>query len=475
MGSSLPPSYTLLFPCLPLLLFIILAQPCTSLAWTTPTTATATTYDAGRKTKPVILPLRAQKVASLPLPRQPNKLLFHHNVSLTVSLAVGAPPQNVSMVLDTGSELSWLLCNTSSSPNSFNLLASSSYRPLPCSSPACQSQARDLPVPPSCDPSSNACRVSLSYADASSSEGSLAADSFLLGRPPPLRTVFGCIFSSYDSSAAAAATHGLLGMNRGALSFVTRAPRAASPTASPTATTPGSPPRGRRGLRALRSALDYTPLIEISLRSPTSTASPTRSSSRASAWAPRSSPSPSPCSPRTTRARAKPWWTRGPSSPSSSATPTTRSRSNFYAKPGRSSRRSTSPTSSSKARSTSASGSQRRGRGRGRHCRRDCRRWVWCSAGGAEGERGAVTVPGGGERRVGTGSGAPRSGTPTWCPCRPTSLATTTSRTSGSNTTSTTAASASPPSAATSPPSASPRPSLYDVTPALPSAISSSK
>ncbi|XP_020108217.1 aspartic proteinase PCS1-like, partial [Ananas comosus] len=183
--------------------------------------------------------------------------------------AVGAPPQNVSMVLDTGSELSWLLCNTSSSPNSFNLLASSSYRPLPCSSPACQSQARDLPVPPSCDPSSNACRVSLSYADASSSEGSLAADSFLLGRPPPLRTVFGCIFSSYDSSAAAAATHGLLGMNRGALSFVTQsATRRFSYCISDRDDSGVLLLGGDAGSAPFAPRLNYTPLIEISLPLP---------------------------------------------------------------------------------------------------------------------------------------------------------------------------------------------------------------
>ncbi|XP_051226736.1 aspartic proteinase PCS1-like [Lolium perenne] len=184
-------------------------------------------------TKPLLLSLRARQMPARALPRQPSKLRFHHNVSLTVSLAVGTPPQNVTMVLDTGSELSWLLCAPSSgegsrnaSTTTFRPRASASFAAVPCASPQCRS--RDLPSPPACDGASQRCQVSLSYADGSSSDGALATDVFAVGSSaaagaPPLRAAFGCMSSAFDSSPDGVASAGLLGMNRGALSFVSQA------------------------------------------------------------------------------------------------------------------------------------------------------------------------------------------------------------------------------------------------------------
>ncbi|KAM2657314.1 hypothetical protein EV1_012690 [Malus domestica] len=82
---------------------------------------------------PLILPLRTQQIPSGSLPKSPNKTPFHHNVTLTVTVAVGTPPQNVSMVIDTGSELSWLHCNkTQDYNNTFDPTQSTSYSPVPC-------------------------------------------------------------------------------------------------------------------------------------------------------------------------------------------------------------------------------------------------------------------------------------------------------------------------------------------------------
>lgn len=216
--------------------------------------------------------MKKQAVAtshSLPTTRKgPNKLLFHHNVSLTVTLSVGTPPQNVSLVLDTGSELTWLRCNstTTTSPH-FRPSSSASYSPVPCSSPFCTSRARDLPVPASCD-SSRRCHVSLSYADASSSEGSLSADTFVVGQSPPFPTVFGCMDSAYSSSGEDALTAGFLGMNRGALSFVTQSDvrkfsYCISGRDSSGVLLIGEPDPG-----GFPVPLNYTPLVEISLPLP---------------------------------------------------------------------------------------------------------------------------------------------------------------------------------------------------------------
>ncbi|TYI11019.1 hypothetical protein ES332_A09G182200v1 [Gossypium tomentosum] len=171
---------------------------------------------------PFIFPLKTQIL------RSPSNLQFQHNVSLIVSLTVGTPPQNVSMVLDTGSELSWLHCNQTTrdnqpDPTIFNPNQSTSYKPIPCFSPTCVNKTQDFPIPPSCD-SDNLCHATLSYADASSSDGNLASDTFHLGSSGNISgLVFGCMDSIFSSNAdEESKTTGLMGMNRGSLSFVSQ-------------------------------------------------------------------------------------------------------------------------------------------------------------------------------------------------------------------------------------------------------------
>ncbi|XP_051131432.1 aspartic proteinase PCS1-like isoform X2 [Andrographis paniculata] len=170
--------------------------------------------------KAVVLPLETQEIKS---PPPPSKLPFTHNVTLTVSLAVGSPPQNVTMVLDTGSELPWLQCNTTRKDRPvFDPNRSLSYTPIPCTSSTCTSQTRDLSIPASCD-SKNLCHAVLSYADASSSEGNLATDYFAIGGSRFNGTIFGCMDSGFSNNLDEdSKTTGLMGMNRGSLSFVSQ-------------------------------------------------------------------------------------------------------------------------------------------------------------------------------------------------------------------------------------------------------------
>lgn len=174
-------------------------------------------------TQMLVLPLKTQEIPSGSLRRPPNKLHFHHNVTLTVSLTVGTPPQNVTMVLDTGSELSWLQCNsTHISRPTFYPTRSTSYSPINCSSPICTTRTQDFSIPASCDPN-NLCHAILSYADASSSEGNLAADTFYIGDSALPGTIFGCMDSGSSSNLEEdSKTTGLMGMNRGSLSFVSQ-------------------------------------------------------------------------------------------------------------------------------------------------------------------------------------------------------------------------------------------------------------
>ncbi|GFP93579.1 aspartic proteinase pcs1 [Phtheirospermum japonicum] len=173
---------------------------------------------------PLILHLKAKQISSQSIPRPPNKLSFHHNVSLTVSLSVGSPPQQVTMVLDTGSELSWLHCKkTPTTPLSFAPRLSTTYHPIPCASPTCTTRTRDFTLPVSCDPN-KLCHAILSYADASSVEGTLASDYFRLGGSGSIPgTVFGCMDSGSTSNPDEdSKATGLIGMNRGNLSFVSQ-------------------------------------------------------------------------------------------------------------------------------------------------------------------------------------------------------------------------------------------------------------
>ncbi|KAK7379277.1 hypothetical protein VNO80_04733 [Phaseolus coccineus] len=175
---------------------------------------------------PLILPLISQTLShgfvSVPSPSS-RKLSFHHNVTLTVSLTVGTPPQSVTMVLDTGSELSWLHCKKNQNINSiFNPQLSSSYTPTPCSSPICTTRTRDFPIPVSCDPI-KLCHATVSYADATSLEGNLATDTFSLSGSGQPGIIFGCMDSGFSSNTKEdSKTTGLMGMNRGSLSFVTQ-------------------------------------------------------------------------------------------------------------------------------------------------------------------------------------------------------------------------------------------------------------
>ncbi|XP_068643482.1 aspartic proteinase PCS1-like [Aristolochia californica] len=186
---------------LPLLLFFLLQRVTSSFS-----------------SQSLVLPLRTEKI-QLGSPR--NSLLFSYNVSLTVSLAVGTPPRNVSMVFDTGSELSWIRCGKNFTAG-FDPFLSSSYSRIPCSSQICKTKTRDFPIPASCAPN-NLCHVQLSYADASTSEGILATETFRIGGIPVPRTVFGCMDSTFSSHPEEdSKTAGLLGMNRGSLSFVSQ-------------------------------------------------------------------------------------------------------------------------------------------------------------------------------------------------------------------------------------------------------------
>lgn len=149
------------------------------------------------------------------------KTTFTYSMALVVSLPIGTPPQTQEMVLDTGSQLSWIQCHKKAPRKppptaSFDPSLSSSFSVLPCNHPICKPRIPDFTLPTSCD-QNRLCHYSYFYADGTLAEGNLVREKFSFSRSlvtPPL--TLGC---SQDSSE----TKGILGMNIGRLSFASQA------------------------------------------------------------------------------------------------------------------------------------------------------------------------------------------------------------------------------------------------------------
>ncbi|KAK4751921.1 hypothetical protein SAY87_020719 [Trapa incisa] len=149
-------------------------------------------------------------------------------MALTVSIPIGTPPQNQDMVIDTGSQLSWIQCirksqkpsSPTNSSSSFDPSLSSSYLAVRCDQPACKPQIRDYTLPTSCD-NNRDCHYSYFYADQTLAEGNLIQEklAFGVGSKPMPHIILGC--ASADSSSGY--DKGILGMNLGGLSFPSQA------------------------------------------------------------------------------------------------------------------------------------------------------------------------------------------------------------------------------------------------------------
>ncbi|KAK7321475.1 hypothetical protein VNO77_32158 [Canavalia gladiata] len=145
------------------------------------------------------------------------KSSFKYSMALVVTLPIGTPPQLQQMVLDTGSQLSWIQCHNKTPPtSSFDPSLSSSFYVLPCNHPLCKPRVPDFTLPTSCD-QNRLCHYSYFYADGTYAEGNLVREKLTFSptqTTPPL--ILGCATESTDA-------RGILGMNLGRLSFPSQA------------------------------------------------------------------------------------------------------------------------------------------------------------------------------------------------------------------------------------------------------------
>ncbi|KAI4367084.1 hypothetical protein MLD38_022862 [Melastoma candidum] len=153
------------------------------------------------------------------------KSSFTYSRVLVISLPVGTPPQSQPIILDTGSQLSWIRCNNNNSSlfpkvhlspppptTTFDPSLSSSFSALPCDNSLCTPSVPDYSLPTSCD-QHRLCHYSYFYADGTLAEGNLVREQIPLAGTPPL--VLGCASGGTDGN-------GTLGMNLGRLSFASQ-------------------------------------------------------------------------------------------------------------------------------------------------------------------------------------------------------------------------------------------------------------
>ncbi|XP_052164348.1 aspartyl protease family protein At5g10770-like [Oryza glaberrima] len=163
------------------------------------------------------------------------------NYVTTIALGGGGSSRagagNLTVIVDTGSDLTWVQCKPCSVCYAqrdplFDPSGSASYAAVPCNASACEASLKAATgVPGSCATvgggggggKSERCYYSLAYGDGSFSRGVLATDTVALGGASVDGFVFGCGLSNRGLFGG---TAGLMGLGRTELSLVSQtAPR----------------------------------------------------------------------------------------------------------------------------------------------------------------------------------------------------------------------------------------------------------
>ncbi|XWS34012.1 hypothetical protein CRYUN_Cryun21dG0002800 [Craigia yunnanensis] len=129
-------------------------------------------------------------------------------------VGIGKPPNQVYMVLDTGSDVNWVQCAPCAdcyqqADPIFEPASSSSYSPLPCETQQCKyldiSECRN-----------DTCLYQVSYGDGSYTVGDFVTETITLGSDSVDNVAIGC---GHNNECLFIGTAGLLGLGGGPLSF----------------------------------------------------------------------------------------------------------------------------------------------------------------------------------------------------------------------------------------------------------------
>ncbi|RDY07950.1 Aspartyl protease family protein 2, partial [Mucuna pruriens] len=146
-----------------------------------------------------------------------------------IDMFVGTPPKHVWLILDTGSDLSWIQCDPcydcfEQNGPYYNPKDSSSYRNISCYDPRCQLVSSPNPLHP-CKVENQTCPYFYDYADGSNTTGDFALETFTVNLTWPdgkdkfkqvVDVMFGC---GHWNKGFFHGADGLLGLGKGPLSF----------------------------------------------------------------------------------------------------------------------------------------------------------------------------------------------------------------------------------------------------------------
>ncbi|XP_076893433.1 aspartyl protease family protein At5g10770-like [Bidens hawaiensis] len=142
------------------------------------------------------------------------------NYIVTVTLG----GRNVTLIVDTGSDLTWVQCEPCSSCYNqqeplFNPSQSPAYKPVLCKSTTCQDLASATGSSGVCGFNSTTCNYYVTYGDGSYTRGDLANDNLVLGTTLVKDFVFGC---GRDNDGLFGGVSGLMGLGRSGFSVVSQ-------------------------------------------------------------------------------------------------------------------------------------------------------------------------------------------------------------------------------------------------------------
>ncbi|XP_044447292.1 aspartyl protease family protein At5g10770 [Triticum aestivum] len=136
-----------------------------------------------------------------------------------ITVGIGSPAVTQTMLIDTGSDVSWVQCKPCSQCHAqadslFNPSLSSTYSAFPCSSAAC-AQLRQRGC------SNSQCQYIVKYGDGSTGTGTYSTDTLALGSSTVKNFQFGCS-QSESGNLLEDQTDGLMGLGGGAESLATQ-------------------------------------------------------------------------------------------------------------------------------------------------------------------------------------------------------------------------------------------------------------
>ncbi|PAN24918.2 hypothetical protein PAHAL_4G227600 [Panicum hallii] len=149
-----------------------------------------------------------------------------HSHEYVVTIGIGTPPQNFTVLFDTGSDLTWVRCTPCAASSChaqeeplFEPKNSTTYADIPCDAPECRIggfQETSCGV-------NGSCAYTVQYGDKSQTFGNLAKETVTLSpeAPPATGVVFGCSDNTttpFQNTGVA----GLLGLGRGNSSILSQ-------------------------------------------------------------------------------------------------------------------------------------------------------------------------------------------------------------------------------------------------------------